>query len=105
MRGKWDRGEKRIDAPLRTDPRVGGERTVNVGAAGKGSVNRSGPCSSSAIASLLEVTLHTGRTHQIRVHAAHAGHAVAGDQKYGDAAFNERCGPWDCRACSCTRAV
>jgi len=39
-------------------------------------------------ATLLEVTLHTGRTHQIRVHAAHAGHPVAGDEKYGDAAFN-----------------
>jgi 23S rRNA pseudouridine955/2504/2580 synthase len=37
----------------------------------------------------MEVTLHTGRTHQIRVHAAHAGHPVAGDEKYGDAAFNE----------------
>jgi 23S rRNA pseudouridine955/2504/2580 synthase len=32
--------------------------------------------------------LETGRTHQIRVHAAHAGHPVAGDEKYGDAAFN-----------------
>jgi len=39
-------------------------------------------------ATLLEVTLRTGRTHQIRVHAAHAGHPVAGDEKYGDAAFN-----------------
>jgi 23S rRNA pseudouridine955/2504/2580 synthase len=33
--------------------------------------------------------LETGRTHQIRVHAQHAGHPVAGDEKYGDAAFNE----------------
>jgi len=40
-------------------------------------------------ATLMEVTLRTGRTHQIRVHAAHAGHPVAGDEKYGDAAFNE----------------
>jgi len=40
-------------------------------------------------ATLMEVTLHTGRTHQIRVHAAHAGHPVAGDDKYGDPAFNE----------------
>ena len=36
-------------------------------------------------ASLIEATLETGRTHQIRVHAAHAGHPVAGDEKYGDA--------------------
>jgi 23S rRNA pseudouridine955/2504/2580 synthase len=34
------------------------------------------------------VAIHTGRTHQIRVHAAHAGHPVAGDEKYGDDDFN-----------------
>ncbi len=93
--GRWDLGHKRIDAPLRTDTRVGGERTVRVGPGGKPSVSafrlvqnygrrgRAGPK-----ASLLEVTLHTGRTHQIRVHAAYAGHPVAGDPKYGDAACN-----------------
>ena len=36
----------------------------------------------------MEVTLFTGRTHQIRVHAQHAGHPVAGDVKYGDEEFN-----------------
>ena len=41
-----------------------------------------------ARATLLEVSLGTGRTHQIRVHAAHAGHPVAGDDKYGDRDFN-----------------
>jgi 23S rRNA pseudouridine955/2504/2580 synthase len=39
-------------------------------------------------ATLMEVTLLTGRTHQIRVHAQHAGHPVAGDTKYGDEEFN-----------------
>jgi 23S rRNA pseudouridine955/2504/2580 synthase len=35
------------------------------------------------------VELETGRTHQIRVHAAHAGYPLAGDDKYGEEAFNE----------------
>jgi len=42
-----------------------------------------------ARASLIEAIIHTGRTHQIRVHAAYCGHPVAGDPKYGDAAFND----------------
>jgi 23S rRNA pseudouridine955/2504/2580 synthase len=41
-----------------------------------------------ARASLIEAILHTGRTHQIRVHAAYCGHPVAGDEKYGDQALN-----------------
>ncbi len=89
LRGKWDLGQKRIDAPLHTDTRVGGERTVRVGAAGKASVSTFRPVQFfGKTATLVEVTLETGRTHQIRVHAQHAGHPVAGDEKYGDAAFN-----------------
>ena len=38
--------------------------------------------------SLLEVTIKTGRTHQIRVHLASQGHAIAGDEKYGDFDLN-----------------
>ena len=90
VKGKWDLGAKRIDVPLRTDTRVGGERTVRPGASGKASVSDFRPVQFfGRTATLMEVTLHTGRTHQIRVHAAHAGHPVAGDEKYGDAAFNE----------------
>jgi 23S rRNA pseudouridine955/2504/2580 synthase len=90
VKGKWDLGAKRIDVPLRTDTRVGGERTVRPGPSGKASVSDFRPVQFfGRTATLMEVTLHTGRTHQIRVHAAHAGHPVAGDEKYGDAAFNE----------------
>ncbi|PLC08399.1 UNVERIFIED_ORG: RluA family pseudouridine synthase [Anaplasma ovis] len=35
------------------------------------------------VASLIRCTLHTGRTHQIRVHMSHIGHSIVGDQKYG----------------------
>ncbi len=89
LKGKWNLGEKRIDVPLRTDTRVGGERTVRADASGKPSTSRFRPVQFfGRVATLVEVTLDTGRTHQIRVHAAHAGHPVAGDAKYGDESFN-----------------
>ena len=44
------------------------------------------------VATLLDVELITGRKHQIRVHTSHAGHPIAGDDKYGDAAFTSRVG-------------
>ncbi|HEY0768080.1 MAG TPA: RluA family pseudouridine synthase [Steroidobacteraceae bacterium] len=90
LKGKWELGAKRIDVPLRTDTRVGGERTVRAAPSGKPSVSEFRPVQFfGRTATLVEVTLRTGRTHQIRVHAQHAGHAVAGDEKYGDAAFND----------------
>jgi 23S rRNA pseudouridine955/2504/2580 synthase len=89
LRGQWDLGRKRIDVPLATDARVGGERTVRPDARGKAAVSDFRPVQFfGKRATLVEVQLHTGRTHQIRVHAAHAGHPVAGDEKYGDAEFN-----------------
>jgi 23S rRNA pseudouridine955/2504/2580 synthase len=90
LKGKWELGRKRIDVPLRTDIRVGGERTVKADASGKASVSEFRPVQFfGKRATLVEVTIFTGRTHQIRVHAQHAGHPVAGDEKYGDEAFNE----------------
>ncbi|MGH8267126.1 MAG: RluA family pseudouridine synthase [Steroidobacteraceae bacterium] len=89
LKGKWELGAKRIEVPLRTDTRVSGERTVRADASGKPSSSRFRPVQFfGRTATLVEVTLDTGRTHQIRVHAQHAGHPVAGDAKYGDADFN-----------------
>ena len=97
MAGRWTLGHKRIDVPLRTDTRVGGERTVRADASGKPSVSEfrpiqffGGRAPGALPATLMEVALHTGRTHQIRVHASYAGHPVAGDEKYGHAEFNSR---------------
>jgi 23S rRNA pseudouridine955/2504/2580 synthase len=90
LKGHWNLGKKRIDIPLRTDLRVGGERTVKADASGKPSVSEFRPVQFfGKRATLVEVAIQTGRTHQIRVHAQHAGHPVAGDEKYGDEAFNE----------------
>jgi hypothetical protein len=57
--------------------------------------------------SLLDVTIKTGRTHQIRVHLSHEGHPIVGDEKYGDFALNKAwppAGRWRgaSTACSCT---
>ncbi len=94
--GSWQLGTKRIDAPLATDNRQHGERHVRVAAAGKDSVSVFKPVQFfGSLATLMEVDIPTGRTHQIRVHASFAGHPLLGDDKYGDRAA--QCGlerPW-----------
>ena len=83
--GNWQLGSKRIDAPLATDNRQHGERHVRVAAAGKDSVSVFKPVQFyGPLATLMEVDILTGRTHQIRVHACFAGHPLLGDDKYGD---------------------
>jgi 23S rRNA pseudouridine955/2504/2580 synthase len=83
--GSWQLGAKRIDAPLATDNRQHGERHVRVAAAGKDSVSVFKPVQFfGPLATLMEVDIPTGRTHQIRVHASFAGHPLLGDDKYGD---------------------
>jgi 23S rRNA pseudouridine955/2504/2580 synthase len=83
--GSWQLGTKRIDAPLATDNREHGERHVRVARAGKDSVSVFKPVQFfGSLATLMEVDIPTGRTHQIRVHASFAGHSLLGDDKYGD---------------------
>jgi 23S rRNA pseudouridine955/2504/2580 synthase len=65
-----------------------GERRVSVAEGGRAAVTRVKVLKASREASVLEVRLLTGRTHQIRVHLAHAGHPVLGDDKYGDFELN-----------------
>jgi 23S rRNA pseudouridine955/2504/2580 synthase len=87
--GSWQLGTKRIDAPLATDARERGERHVRVAASGKASVSIFKPVQFfGSRATLMEVGIPTGRTHQIRVHAAHARHPLLGDDKYGERARN-----------------
>ena len=78
-----------VDAPLLKSTLQGGERMVRVDPAGKASVSHFRLIERAGAHSYTEVRIDTGRTHQIRVHSAHTGHPVAGDEKYGDKAANK----------------
>jgi 23S rRNA pseudouridine955/2504/2580 synthase len=83
--GRWPFGTKTIDLPLKTNLKQGGERVVRVHSEGQAAITTFKPIEHfGKLATLLDISLGTGRTHQIRVHSAHAGHPVAGDEKYGD---------------------
>lgn len=88
--GRMPDGVMSVDAPLHVGLRQGGERHVQVNAIGKPSVSHFRVLERRGGHSYCEVRIETGRTHQIRVHAQHIGHAVAGDDKYGDPVVNRR---------------
>ena len=90
LMGRMPDGTMSVDAPLHIGLRQGGERHVQVNAIGKPSLSHFKVLERRGGHSYCEVRIETGRTHQIRVHAQHIGHAVAGDDKYGDAAVNKR---------------
>ena len=90
LAGRMPDGVMSVDAPLHVGLRQGGERHVQVNPAGKPSLSHFRVLERRGGQSYCEVRIETGRTHQIRVHAQHIGHPVAGDDKYGDAAANRR---------------
>ena len=89
VKGRWELGEVRLEDRLRKTVR-GGERIVTVDETGKTAASIFRPVEIGSAASLLEVRIMTGRTHQIRVQAAEAGHPLAGDERYGDRDYNRR---------------
>nr|WP_300308746.1 RluA family pseudouridine synthase [Halomonas sp.] len=81
--GRWPARRDFVSARLDRYDAGNGERRVRVDAAGKVARTRFAVREAFAGATLVEAEPITGRTHQIRVHAAHAGHALLGDDKYG----------------------
>lgn len=80
--GRWPRGRTLVELPLHRYVTAAGERRVRVAAAGKPARTGFGILRACAAASWLSARLHTGRTHQIRVHAAASGHPLLGEDKY-----------------------
>jgi 23S rRNA pseudouridine955/2504/2580 synthase len=88
VKGVPERAAFEIDEPLHKYVTGAGERRVSVKEGGMTALTRVKVAQKGREASLLEIRLLTGRTHQIRVHLAHAGHPVLGDDKYGDFELN-----------------
>jgi 23S rRNA pseudouridine955/2504/2580 synthase len=92
--GAWPEGTTVVEAPLAVRKQATGEARVRVEPGGKAARSEFRLLDRYAgVASFVEVVIATGRTHQIRVHAAHAGHPLAGDERYGNRDFDARLEP------------
>lgn len=90
LSGRWQRQKMRIDVPLLKNISKSGERMVIVSKQGKMAETLFRRIHLFAENTWVEVTPKTGRTHQIRVHAAFMGHAIVGDNRYGQPEDNLR---------------
>ena len=88
VKDTWSKKKHTIDAPIYQNSRYS-----VIDSKGKDSLSHFHPIKNFELgdfnASLVEVSIETGRTHQIRVHSKFAGHPIAQDDKYGDGDFNQ----------------
>jgi 23S rRNA pseudouridine955/2504/2580 synthase len=92
--GRWPLRTKTVQHPLHRYLTPEGERRVRVQADGQAALTRvtgleQFEVPGAGVFTLVEAKIETGRTHQIRVHLAHAGFPIAGDEKYGDFNLNK----------------
>lgn len=89
LAGRWARKKLVVTAPLQKNVAKGGERMVEVSRSGKEAETFFRRIELLPNATLVEASPKTGRTHQIRVHAAWLGHPIVGDERYGDFDLNK----------------
>jgi len=89
VHGTWKGKIRIVDAPLQKNQLKSGERVVYVNNAGKAAKTEFELRQQLGNTALLKVTIYSGRTHQIRVHAAHIGYPIVGDEKYGSKELNK----------------
>jgi len=89
LQGSFKGSRQEVRAPLRKNTLQSGERVVRVDATGKEAHTSFQVVQRFAGATLVQALLGTGRTHQIRVHAAHLGCPILGDEKYGSDEANK----------------
>lgn len=90
VQGHWSKRRLQVAQPLEKYLLPNGERRVRVHPQGKESLTQYRLLEQFDQCSLIEASPKTGRTHQIRVHCLHAGHPIAGDDKYGEPEFNRQ---------------
>ena len=88
IRGRWPHLRREVRVSLYKYVDASGERRVRVDPEGQDAITIFTRKSTWPAATLVEARLKTGRTHQIRVHLAHQGFPIAGDDKYGDFEWN-----------------
>jgi 23S rRNA pseudouridine955/2504/2580 synthase len=88
LTGQWNKKKMLVTAPLQKNAGRGGERVVKVSKSGKFAETHFRRLKKYSDVTLVEASPKTGRTHQIRVHAAWLGHPIVGDDRYGEPEVN-----------------